>query len=340
MVTEARPPGSYWKRYRKGTAFRTSSGTAAKRIMAKPREINGLDCSRKTLAWVSKVLLTRFDEMAEFRHAALGFAEIKGVHDMRVATRRLRSALRDIGPFLDKDPLKPVKKDLKKISDALGEVRDRDVAIGALEKLSEEAEVEAVKAGIAQLIEEKTGERNAARAELTAVITAENIEALRKTFAAALKEALRGRDRISFNDAAARVVGANLDDMLDLGPTIYRPFKRNRLHKLRIAAKRLRYSLELLALCRGSEAKSLAKEISRMQDFLGELHDCDIWIDDLGARLADAPEDDAGPAAKWLLPLFVRKQNKEYLSAFDFWEEWESNGLAGRVREMISSGKK
>jgi CHAD domain-containing protein len=305
--------------------------------MAKPREITGLDCSRKSLAWASKVLLTRFDEMADFRHAALGFAEIKGVHDMRVATRRLRSALRDIGPFLHAEPVKPVKKELKKISDALGEVRDRDVAIGALEKLADEAESDTVKTGIGQLINGKTEERNAARTELTGVITAENIDGLRQTFAAALKEALRGQDRVSFNSAATQAVTANLDDLLGLGPAIYKPFKRKRLHKLRIAAKRLRYSLELLALCRGSEAKSLAKEISRMQDFLGELHDCHIWIDDLGARLADAPENDPGPAIKWLLPVFVSKQNKEYLSALALWEEWESNDLAGRIREINSS---
>jgi CHAD domain-containing protein len=308
--------------------------------MAKAREITGLDCSRKSLAWASKVLLTRFDEMAGFRQAALGFAEIKGVHDMRVATRRLRSALRDIGPFLHKDTLKPVKKELKNISDALGEVRDRDVAIRALEKLAEEAESDTVKTGIRQLIDGKTEERNAARTELTAVITAENIDGLRKTFAVALKEVLRGRDRISFSDAAVRAVAANLDDMLGLGPAIYKPFKRKRLHKLRIAAKRLRYSLELLALCRGSDAKSLAKEISRLQDFLGELHDCDIWIDDLGARLVERPDDDARPAAKWLLPLFVRKQNKEYLSALGLWEEWHSDDLAGRIRETIDPVKK
>lgn len=303
--------------------------------MAKPKEITGLDCSRKSLAWASKVLLTRFDEMAEFRHAALGFAEIKGVHDMRVATRRLRSALRDVEPFLNKENLKDVKKELKKISDALGEVRDRHVAIGALKKLSEETEDDAVKAGIGQLTKEKTGERDAARTELTAVITAGNINNLRKTFAAALKVALRGQDRISFTVAAGRAVAANLDDMLDLGPTIYKPFKRNRLHKLRIAAKRLRYSLELLALCLGSGAKSLAKEISRMQDFLGELHDCDIWIEDLGGRMTGGTDDNERLAAACLLPIFVRKQNKEYLSALALREDWQRDDLAGQIRDFV-----
>lgn len=304
--------------------------------MAKPREITGLDCSRKSLAWVSQVLLTRFDEMAGFRHAALGFAEIKGVHDMRVATRRLRSALRDIGPFLHEEPLKPVKKELKKISDALGEVRDRDVAIGALKKLSEETEGDAVEAGIGQLIKEKTGERNAARTELTAVITTENIETLGKTFAAALKEALRGRDRISFTEAAGRAVAANLDDMLGLGPSLYKPFKRKRLHKLRIAAKRLRYSLELLALCRGTDAKALAKEISKLQDFLGELHDCDLWIDELGGRLLAASEEVERETADRLLQIFVKNRTREYLSALARWEEWRENSFEDRIRVLVS----
>lgn len=303
--------------------------------MAKPREIPGLDCSRKSLKWASQVLLTRFDEMAEFRHAALGFAEIKGVHDMRVATRRVRSALRDIGPFLKKEPLADIKKDLKVISDALGEVRDRDVAIGLLEDLSTEAGDESVKAGIGRLIEEKTGERNTARAELTGIITAERIADLRGRFARAIKDAAADSDKIGFGNATGRMVAANLEDMLDLGPRLYKPFKRNGLHKLRIAAKRLRYSLELGIPCFGGEAKSFAKEISRLQGFLGELHDCDIWIEDLSGRMLAEPGENEREAAAWLLPVFVRKQNKEYLAALELWEDWRASNFADKISRVI-----
>lgn len=304
--------------------------------MAKPREITGLDHSKRSLAWVSKILLTRFDEMAEFRHAALGFAEIKGVHDMRVAARRLRSALRDIGPFLQKDPLKDIKQGLKSISDALGEVRDRDVAILALKKLSDESDSDLLRSGIDKLAEEKVQKRNIARVDLTTVITADNIDGLRKKLKDSLKEAANDAERLSFNEAAGRMVAANLEELLDLAPRLYKPFKRNGLHKLRIAAKRLRYSLELAALCYGPEAKKLAKETSRMQDFLGELHDCDIWIEDLGARLATGPDENEREAAIWMLPAFVRKQNKEYLSALELWEDWQKNNFVERVKKVVS----
>jgi len=303
--------------------------------MAKPREITGLDCEKRSLAWVSKILLTRFDEMAEFRHAATGFAEIKGVHDMRVAARRVRSVLRDVEPFLDKEPLKEVKKALKAISDALGAVRDQDVAIGALKKWAEETEGDDIKAGIDHLSEEKADKRNTARSDLTGIITAEKVDDLGKDLKSAIKEASADAEKISFSDAAGQMVAANLDEMLDLAPRLYKPFKRNGLHKLRIAAKRIRYSLELAALCSGPDAKKLAKEVSRMQDFLGELHDCDIWIDELSKRLTGEPDENEREAAAWLLPLFVRKQNKEYLSAIDLWEQWRKNDLVERIKALF-----
>ena len=52
---------------------------------------------------------------------------IEGVHDMRVATRRMRSALRLFGPFFDREAIDPFRKDLRTIADALGTVRDLDV---------------------------------------------------------------------------------------------------------------------------------------------------------------------------------------------------------------------
>jgi CHAD domain-containing protein len=304
--------------------------------MAKPREITGLDCSRRSLAWVPKVLLTRFDEMAGFRHAALGFAQIKGVHDMRVAARRVRSALRDLGPFLQKDPLKDIKQELRSISDALGAVRDRDVTILALKTLSDEADSGPVKTGIDTFAGENVQKRNIARIDLTAIITADHIDGLRKKLKASLKEATIDAEPLSFNAAAGRMVAANLDDLLALAPRLYKPFKRNGLHKLRIAAKRLRYSLELAALCYGAEAKKLAKEISRLQDHLGELHDCDIWIEDLGARLAGVPDENELEAAAWMLPAFVRKQNKEYLTALELWKAWQKNNFVERVKKVVS----
>ncbi|HEU4595360.1 MAG TPA: CHAD domain-containing protein, partial [Pyrinomonadaceae bacterium] len=70
--------------------------------MAKAKKIEGLDCGADAGSGVRQVLLTRLGEMCEFREAALDWSDPEGVHDMRVASRRLRSALRDFMPHLQR----------------------------------------------------------------------------------------------------------------------------------------------------------------------------------------------------------------------------------------------
>ena len=91
--------------------------------MAKAKEIFGLDCGAEARAGIRLVLLSRLEEMSAFRAAAIDQGSIEGVHDMRVASRRLRSALGDFLPYLRKRKLLGSKDDLKRVADALGRVR-------------------------------------------------------------------------------------------------------------------------------------------------------------------------------------------------------------------------
>jgi CHAD domain-containing protein len=73
--------------------------------------------------------------MCEQREKALDWGDPEGVHDMRVSSRRLRGALRDFMPYLRKRKLGSVLEHVKELADALGAVRDQDVAIAGLQKL-------------------------------------------------------------------------------------------------------------------------------------------------------------------------------------------------------------
>ena len=79
-----------------------------------------------------------------------------------------------------------------------------------------------------------------------------------------------------------------LKELEQLSVGFYRPLDVKPLHKMRIAAKRLRYALELFDQCLGPEAVVFAKTVARLQTSLGELHDCDIWIETFGEQLEDA----------------------------------------------------
>ncbi len=313
--------------------------------MAKAKEITGLDCAADALLWAAEVLRVRFDEVVNLRGAALDFSDIEGVHDMRVAIRRLRSAMRDFEPLVKKRLPRKLRKDLKRVADALGAVRDQDVAIEFLEKLPDETAADSIKQGIGVFLEERNERRDAARLNLIETVADEKIDDLQKRFARAVdKMASRKKAKrtISFNEAGRAAVADGLENLLNLGAHLYHPFNVAELHDMRIAAKRLRYTIELFVACWGERIEPFAEEIARMQSFLGEAHDCDIWIDDLGKRLAREQENAAASesehqTAVWLLSEFVKKRFKEYRSALHLWSEWETNAFAEQIREIIQA---
>src|SRR5687768_9921549 len=223
--------------------------------MAKAREITGIDCDANALECAAKVLRARFAEVLEFRAAALDSKDIEGVHDMRVATRRLRSALRDFAYVTKKKSLKEISKDIKQFADALGAARDEDAAIAALKKLRKKSRDKHIKKGIAKLIEERLARRDRAHFDLIEKLAVSNMENLQNNFEKAIDEAARQDETgrvITFNEAGREIIAKCLKEFCDLCVNIYEPFADQPLHKLRIAAKRLRYALELFTICRGT----------------------------------------------------------------------------------------
>lgn len=301
--------------------------------MAKAKEIEGLDCSAKVGDGIKLVLLTRFDEMCVLREAALDFSDIEGVHDMRVASRRLRSAMRDFLPFMEKRTLKKVRDDLKKIADALGEVRDQDVSIVALEALKVETEQEETKLEVETFINERNMLLDKARVGLIETITFDALTKLKNDFNQALEESEKEEvQKINFREAGKEIINTRLAEFLKLSRSLYTPFDIKRLHKLRIAAKRLRYAIELFAVCFGEEIKSFADEISGMQDSLGELHDCDVWIEELGKRLTKADKEIDRRADVELLSHFAKTRTKHYRDALERWNKWQEVSLLSGIK--------
>jgi hypothetical protein len=79
-------------------------------------------------------------------------------------------------------------------------------------------------------------------------------------------------------DNAERIVLVRLDELCGFMPTAADPGEVVALHDMRIAAKRLRYILEVTAPCFGPYAKTATKLARELQDLLGEIHDCDVQI--------------------------------------------------------------
>src|SRR5437588_3962422 len=152
--------------------------------MAKAKEIEGLDWGAGGARGMRLVLLTRLEEMCEYRAAVLGPAGDEGVHDMRVASRRLRSVLRDFRPHMRAGKrLDAAREELKRLAGVLGAVRDEDVAIHALDELKREAPE--VAAGLELFADDRRARREGVRVELARALEEESFEAVKSQVASA-----------------------------------------------------------------------------------------------------------------------------------------------------------
>ncbi len=103
--------------------------------MAKAREIPGLTGDvpfAKAARWTIAV---RADELFEHADGVLDTDDIERVHDMRVASRRLRAVLEIYAPCFPPERFRPVLRDVKRLADALGARRDPDVQLAATRRL-------------------------------------------------------------------------------------------------------------------------------------------------------------------------------------------------------------
>jgi CHAD domain-containing protein len=102
--------------------------------VARPRDVPGFDCDEPFALAAARVVEVRAEEVfAHSTDGVLGIDDIEPLHDMRVATRRLRAALEVFRPCFPRKRYRRALKPLKALADALGERRDRDVSIEFLE---------------------------------------------------------------------------------------------------------------------------------------------------------------------------------------------------------------
>jgi CHAD domain-containing protein len=163
-------------------------------------------------------------------------------------------------------------------------------------------------------------------------------------------------------DNAERIVLVRLDELCGFMPRAADPEEVVALHDMRIAAKRLRYILEVTGPCFGAYTKTATKMTKDLQDLLGEIHDCDVQVpetaefaerlvaadvaalheaagdaEDLDpALLKQAPHarDHAGLAA---LQAHLRARRRLLFDRFlALWSEYERKGFRARLEYAVS----
>jgi CHAD domain-containing protein len=100
--------------------------------VAKPSDV-AVDPFEPFAVAAARIVRRRADELFAHAEGVLDTSDIERVHDMRVASRRLRAVLEIFEPCFPKGDFKTALRDVKALADALGERRDPDVHIEAME---------------------------------------------------------------------------------------------------------------------------------------------------------------------------------------------------------------
>lgn len=294
--------------------------------------------------WFERGLRSLIDAVFAQLPNAIEPFQTDGIHDMRVAVRRLRSALRELESVVGGRPAKPALKALKELADALGSVRDEDVAVEAIGHYLSDPDAAAVQSGINSLILGRRDRREAAFDALRKKLSVDFQQDLRHRFETSL-ERLMTELRLTRSEnvqaIGAKVVGSLMDELEPLLGRLYDPFDRKSLHNARIRTKRLRYAIELYAECWGDAARPFAKELARMQGYLGDAHDRDVWLGDLYKLMRTKKRPDSASheeikAAEWLISEFTKTRTRRYRDALGLLSEWESTDLITRLRGLLT----
>jgi CHAD domain-containing protein len=147
--------------------------------VARARDVPGFDCEETFSASAERVVKVRATEVFAHSEGVLDLDDIEALHDMRVATRRLRAALEVYAPCFPSKRHRKALKRVKRLADALGERRDRDVAIEFLTGFAAEAP-QGDRAAVEALIERLRHEQREANEELTPFLADKRLKKLRR----------------------------------------------------------------------------------------------------------------------------------------------------------------
>ena len=253
--------------------------------------------------------------------------DIEGVHQMRVALRRLRSAFGLFEPLLQDSALQALLDDLRWLGAPLGRKRDLDVFISeTLNPLRSQADPPKRLQHLATILEDH---RAAAQVALDSVLNAPRLAALRLQLARFVA-AVEALDAAAIADAesaaapAARFAGALLrkrrNKVKALGSR-HDELDVPALHDLRIRAKKLRYAAEFFRPLYGhrKSARRFIAALAHLQDCLGMLNDADV-----GARLVRdlLPPADQDPAAAAIAAWFAGRQQLQLAQLGEAWDSF------------------
>jgi len=284
--------------------------------------------------------------------------DIEHIHRMRVASRRLRAALPLFSTCFSEKDFRYWMREVKKITRALGAARDADVQIAFLKKYLKTQNDATIPANpLAQLLARLQKRRRVLQDQ---VVTALD-EMEESRILMLLQEAcvFPEQPRISRRElysgilpVAADQIGDRIGKIFRYEPFVHNPDAVFEHHALRIAAKKLRYTMETYAPLYRRDLKKPIGRIKKLQDLLGDIHDCDVWIEQMSLAIVRQrsrrlpkgdPLDTSVSAIAPLRRLLVNREKRRanlYRQFVRYWDSLSRTGFWDELHTGILTGQR
>lgn len=280
--------------------------------------------------------------------------DIECLHRMRVATRRLRNALSLFADCFSQKKVANWQNSIKKITRSLSQARDTDVQLVVLKKIFAQLPEKRYRPGIRRILIRLEQRRQ--KLQLKVVNALEELE--KNKIISQMREKLdeltefAAEPTTSYShelyQRAQRAITQKLDDMLSYESYIFDPNRIEELHAMRISAKRLRYTLEVFAPLYSSNLKKPIQVVRQIQEMLGIIHDCDVWITTLPKFIDKEkkrttqyyghvqPFNLLVPGIQYFLADRQETREKEYHRFVSEWEQWKKAALWEKLRQTVA----
>ncbi len=242
---------------------------AASNFTVQPHDATG-SAARSAIAYHVKSLI------AQVPAAQRGEAE--PVHQVRVAARRLRSAVRLFGTYIAAIKPKETYERLKWLGQQAGAVRDLDVLEQLMQKRAKKLDPQVAK-HLEPLLEELRVRRAKAAENLATSLASRRYKELVGRLSAPI--AITTQGDAAFGSVAAELFAPMLKSVMRAGEKLPEDPSPEELHRLRKRAKGSRYALETMLAIDEKQLGEMLKSLEELQDLVGEYHDAVVavaWI--------------------------------------------------------------
>jgi CHAD domain-containing protein len=288
--------------------------------VAKPTQVPGITRSTPLATGGPLILRARLADARRYEAvlAREGEPDADAVHDMRVAARRVRAAIEALGDEM----LRSLEEEVKGVQDALGAVRDIQVIRDWIAGHGRGDGASRLAAAVGSRLPEAVDALGKALDAWRGAVAPTILE-LSTTHAGA-PGTLSGAH-------LARAVRRRLDKMAQRIPPVLEDPSPRAAHRLRIAAKKVRYLAEVARPGRERAAKVLLEVLEPMQERLGQLHDADVRTARLEELAASGPAEGRAEARR-LLAAVRRERDGEARALVHELRRWSELDVVARVR--------